>query len=119
LDTYWRRWANGDRSETIPLDSSASYCTHGELRQDEIISDPNAEDPSSRITRDEEHECLREAIADLPHKERTVLALYYYEDLNLRQIGEVLHLTESRVSQIRSQALSRLRENAELLEVVT
>jgi RNA polymerase sigma factor for flagellar operon FliA len=46
----------------------------------------------------------------LPPKERTVLALYYYEELNLRQIAEVLHVTESRVSQIRTQALKRLRQ---------
>jgi RNA polymerase sigma factor for flagellar operon FliA len=85
---------------------------------DEIICDPEAEDPSSRIAQDEGFSHLREAIAGLPQKERIVLALYYYEDLNLRQIGEVLHLTESRVSQIRSQALGRLRENTELAEAV-
>jgi RNA polymerase sigma factor FliA len=39
-----------------------------------------------------------------------VLALYYYEELNLRQVGEVLQVSESRVSQIRSQALKRLRQ---------
>jgi len=119
LETYWRQWADGDRSQTIPLESSASDCTPGALRLDEIICDPDAEDPSSRITQDEDLECLREAIAGLPQKERTVLALYYYENLNLRQIGEVLHLTESRVSQIRSQALGRLRENADLMEAAT
>jgi RNA polymerase sigma factor for flagellar operon FliA len=53
---------------------------------------------------------VRDAIAELPSRERTVLALYYYEELNLRQIAEVLHLTESRISQIRTQALKRLRE---------
>jgi RNA polymerase sigma factor for flagellar operon FliA len=119
MATYWRQWADGDLSHTIPLDSSASDCAPGALRLDEIICDPDAEDPSSRMTRDEDLASLREAIAGLPKKERTVLALYYYENLNLRQIGEVLHLTESRVSQIRSQALGRLRENAELLAVVT
>jgi RNA polymerase sigma factor for flagellar operon FliA len=39
-----------------------------------------------------------------------VLALYYYEELNLKQIAEVLHVTESRISQIRTQAIRRLRE---------
>ena len=52
---------------------------------------------------------LRDAIARLPEKERTVMALYYYEELNQRQIAEVMHVTESRVSQIRTQALKRLR----------
>jgi RNA polymerase sigma factor FliA len=50
----------------------------------------------------------------LPEKERTVLAMYYYEELNLRQIAEVLHVTESRVSQIRTKALGRLRERLTL-----
>jgi len=49
------------------------------------------------------------AIDNLPERERTVLALYYDEELNLREIGEVLGVTESRVCQIHSQALVRLR----------
>lgn len=52
---------------------------------------------------------LRAAIARLPEKDRTVIALYYYQDLSLRQIAEVMHLTESRASQIRHRALQRLR----------
>ena len=53
---------------------------------------------------------LRQLISRLPEQQRKVLALYYYEELNLRQVGEVLQVSESRVSQIRSQALKRLRE---------
>jgi len=53
---------------------------------------------------------MRQLIARLPEQQRRVLALYYYEELNLRQVGEVLQVSESRVSQIRSQALRRLRE---------
>jgi RNA polymerase sigma factor for flagellar operon FliA len=67
-------------------------------------SDPDFE-------REDEAAALRTRIAELPPTERAVLALYYYEELNLRQIGEVLHLTESRISQIRSRALQRLREH--------
>jgi RNA polymerase sigma factor FliA len=52
---------------------------------------------------------MRQLIANLPDQQRRVLALYYYEELNLRQVGEVLQVSESRVSQIRSQALRRLR----------
>ena len=53
---------------------------------------------------------MRQLISQLPEQQRRVLALYYYEELNLRQVGEVLHVSESRVSQIRSQALKRLRD---------
>ncbi len=52
---------------------------------------------------------LAEAIDELPERERQVLALYYDEGLNLREIGAVLEVTESRVCQIRSQAMLRLR----------
>lgn len=52
---------------------------------------------------------LAEAIANLPERERLVISLYYDDELNLREIGEVLSLTESRVSQICTQAVLRLR----------
>ncbi|GIL17692.1 MAG: DNA-directed RNA polymerase sigma-70 factor [Oligoflexia bacterium] len=52
---------------------------------------------------------LTTAIEDLPERQRLVLSLYYYEDLNLKEIGRVLRVTESRVSQLHAQAVSRLR----------
>ena len=52
---------------------------------------------------------VQRALLDLPDQERTVLALYYFEELRLHEIAEVLGLTESRVSQIRSKALRTLR----------
>jgi len=119
MDTYWRQWVDGDHAYTIPLDSTTPDSMSESVRLEEILCDPEAEDVSFMVTHDEDLACLREAVAGLPQKERIVLALYYYENLNLRQIGEVLHLTESRVSQIRSQALNRLRANADLAEAVT
>lgn len=55
------------------------------------------------------HQALARAIAGLPERERLVVSLYYDEELNLREIGKVLGVTESRVSQICSQAMLRLR----------
>ncbi|MBY0470315.1 FliA/WhiG family RNA polymerase sigma factor [bacterium] len=52
---------------------------------------------------------IAEAIQDLPEKQRLVLSLYYYEDLNLKEIGKVLDVTESRVSQLHTQAILRLK----------
>ncbi len=118
MDTYWRKWVDSDRSYMVPLDGDAQEDQAGSVRLEEIISDPEAESPSEHVAHDEDMACLRQAVASLPQKERIVLALYYYEDLNLRQIGEVLHLTESRVSQIRSQALKRLRDNTVLTEAL-
>lgn len=117
-DTYWRQWVGSDRSQIVPLDGTDPDNMSESVRLEEILCDPDAEDFTEKVTHDEDLGHLREAVMGLPRKERIVIALYYYENLNLRQIGEVLHLTESRVSQIRSQALNRLRANAELAEAV-
>lgn len=74
---------------------------------DAIPSD--AKDPAAEFEDFSLGEAIGDAIDDLPERERTVLALYYDEELNLREIGEVLGVTESRVCQIHSQALVRLR----------
>ena len=65
--------------------------------------------PLERIQRQDMREALAKAIAELPERERLVLALYYDEELNLKEIGQVLGVSESRVSQIHSQAAVRLR----------
>ena len=54
-------------------------------------------------------EALGEAIARLPEREKLVVTLYYYEELTLREIGEVLGVTESRVSQLHTKAILRLK----------
>lgn len=54
-------------------------------------------------------EVVARAIEELPERQRIVLSLYYYEDLNLKEIGQVLRVTESRVSQLHAQAVLRLR----------
>jgi len=52
---------------------------------------------------------VAKAIEELPERQRMVLSLYYFEDLNLKEIGQVLNVTESRVSQLHAQAVTRLR----------
>jgi RNA polymerase sigma factor for flagellar operon FliA len=54
-------------------------------------------------------ELVAKAINNLPEKERMVISLYYYEELTMKEIGKVLHLTESRVSQIHTKTILRLR----------
>ena len=61
-------------------------------------------------------ETVTQAIEELPERQRLVLSLYYYEDLNLKEIGKILRVTESRVSQLHAQAVSRLR--ARLVQVL-
>jgi RNA polymerase sigma factor for flagellar operon FliA len=69
----------------------------------------DTDDPASEYENVSMGAAIGDAIEGLPEKERTVLALYYDEELNLREIGEVLGVTESRVCQIHGQALVRLR----------
>ena len=73
------------------------------------IEDPAAEDPVAAFETTELKETLAAAIDRLPEREKTVVALYYYEGLTLKEIGEVLGVTESRVSQLHTKALLRMR----------
>jgi RNA polymerase sigma factor for flagellar operon FliA len=75
----------------------------------DTISDPDAPDPSQLLDASEVKDRLADAIARLPEREKLVIALYYYENLTLREIGEVLGVTESRVSQLHTKAVLRLK----------
>jgi len=66
-------------------------------------------DPQTQIRLNELKEIIAKAIDTLPEKERLMVSLYYYEELTMKEIGEVLSITESRVSQIHSKAVFRLR----------
>ncbi len=75
----------------------------------DTIQDPEAADPAREMDTTEMKDTLSDAIARLPEREKLVVALYYYENLTLREIGEVLGVTESRVSQLHTKAVLRLK----------
>ncbi|HET9234216.1 MAG TPA: FliA/WhiG family RNA polymerase sigma factor [Candidatus Eisenbacteria bacterium] len=75
----------------------------------EVIEDPNATDALEDVQKDQLSDLLVDVISDLTEQEKLVLSLYYYEEMNLKEIGETLHISESRVSQIHTKAISRLR----------
>jgi len=75
----------------------------------DTLPDRRAPDPQQLIAQSELRERIAAAIAALPEREKLVVALYYYENLTLREIGEVLGVTESRVSQLHTKAVLRLR----------
>ncbi|MGI8945284.1 MAG: RNA polymerase sigma factor WhiG [Thermoleophilaceae bacterium] len=75
----------------------------------DTIQDPEAVDPSHEVDLTDMKDRLADAIARLPEREKLVVALYYYENLTLREIGEVLGVTESRVSQLHTKAVLRLK----------
>ena len=89
---------------------------------DESMDEPTLQRPppaSKTATPDEElfhsqfRENLADAISELPERERLVLSLYYEQDMNLKEIGQVLDVSESRICQIHGQAGMRLRAAAE------
>ena len=75
----------------------------------DTLRDDNAPDPSAIVDQGELRDRVADAISRLPEREKLVIALYYYENLTLREIGEVLGVTESRVSQLHTKAVLRLR----------
>ena len=75
----------------------------------DTIQDPDAIDPAQEMDITDMKDRLADAIARLPEREKLVVALYYYENLTLREIGEVLGVTESRVSQLHTKAVLRLK----------
>lgn len=83
---------------------------HGEERfQAEEWIASKTQDPLNRLLGSEKVSFIARALDRLPEKERLVISLYFYEELNLKEIGEILGVTESRASQIRSRALIRLK----------
>jgi len=75
----------------------------------DTIEDTQGPEPQTALAQTEMREALGEAIARLPEREKLVVTLYYYEELTLREIGEVLGVTESRVSQLHTKAILRLK----------
>jgi RNA polymerase sigma factor for flagellar operon FliA len=75
----------------------------------DTIEDTSGPRPAEALDETETREALADAIARLPEREKLVVTLYYYEELTLREIGEVLGVTESRVSQLHTKAILRLK----------
>lgn len=76
-----------------------------------FIPDRSTDDPYHKFQKHELTEILAEAIRNLPDKERYVVSLYYFDELTMKEIGTVLDITESRVSQLHTKSMLRLRDN--------
>ena len=75
-----------------------------------FLIDGSGEDPSKLTGLKELKACIADAIEELPEKEKLVISLYYWDELTMKEIGAALEITESRVSQIHSQAIIHLRK---------
>jgi RNA polymerase sigma factor FliA len=98
-------------SSMVALDElwSVSDSSGDQVSLMDTIEDPNAPDPARSLDVGDLKDRIADSIANLPEREKLVIALYYYENLTLREIGEVLGVTESRVSQMHTKAVLRLR----------
>jgi RNA polymerase sigma factor for flagellar operon FliA len=88
-------WFSGDDNDKVTIEAS--------------IESPSSLNPDIIVEKEEIRRVIIGAINELPDKEKKILVLYYYEDLTLREIGQVLGVTESRVSQLHTKAILRLR----------
>ena len=68
------------------------------------------EQPSNLVEKDELKRMLMESLGDLTEKEKKVILLYYYEELTLKEISKVMEVSESRVSQLHTKALQKMRK---------
>ena len=104
LDEYHRMLEDAARGQLISLDSHAEE-HDGEPR----LASQGGATPAREFEHDAFRHALGGAIGDLPEREQLVLSLYYEQEMNLREIGAVLSISESRVCQIHGQAMLRLR----------
>ena len=106
LATLWRWQAERESTHVVSIDRASS--AEGGASAGEWLAGSSVEVDDS-ITLAQEVEYLRGALLEIPEQERTVLSLYYFEELKLNDIARILEVSESRVSQIRSKAIGRLR----------
>lgn len=93
----------------VSIDEAPSFSSVDKKSILSILDGCKFNNPQSQLDIKFLKDSITNAIEDLPERQRLVLSLYYYEDLNLKEIGKVLRVTESRVSQLHAQAIVRLR----------
>ncbi len=116
LEEYHRLLEEIRPATFVCLDAAFSTDTDDNLSQYESLADNRQEDPSNGAFRREVAQLLVERLEQLPEMQRKVLALYYYEDLRLREIAEVFGLTESRICQIHAQAVLSIKSQLQKLD---
>jgi len=100
---------HASRATLLSLDEVLRVSDDGATTRGDVTPSRKVDDPRNSIQQEEIVELLTQAIENLPSKERLVVVLYYNEELTLREIGEVLGVTESRICQLHTKAMLRLR----------
>jgi len=93
----------------MSLDADPNGDEDGQGGLGDYLPDPRSDEIERSIAEEEMRVLIAQRLAELPEKEQLVLVLYYYEELTLKEIGEILDVTESRVCQIHTKAILRLK----------
>jgi RNA polymerase sigma factor for flagellar operon FliA len=100
----------------LSLEAPGLRTTDGEtLNVLDLVPTDAAQGPAQLVQTHHLKELIAEAIDDLPYQEKVVISLYYYEELTMKEIGKVLEITESRVSQIHTKSIFHLRSKLKML----
>jgi RNA polymerase sigma factor FliA len=108
LEDYHRMVESAASSRLLSYEQLA-----GDPERASMLPETPEDGPEALLEEDQFREALARAVAGLPERERLVLSLYYDQELNLREIGAVLSVSESRVCQIHGQAVLRIRARLE------
>jgi len=110
-------WCNQVKGVSLlSLEAPGLRSTDGEtLNLMDLVSTDTAKSPAQLVQAHRLKALVAEAIDDLPYQEKVVISLYYYEELTMKEIGKVLDITESRVSQIHTKSILHLRSKLKLL----
>lgn len=109
LDEYQEMLAKVKAVTLLSIDELTGPNQHDRKSLLECLENVSSKNPFTQLKSKGVRDMLIRNIEDLPEKQRLVLSLYYYEDLNLKEIGKILEVTESRVSQLHTQAVEKLR----------
>jgi RNA polymerase sigma factor for flagellar operon FliA len=109
LDEFYYLLSQVKGISMVNLDELRSGSDSDQPAYGDIFEDVKAENPFASLKSRELCQAVADCIGNLPEKERLVISLYYYEDLNMKEIGNVLGITESRVCQIHTKSVARLR----------
>jgi RNA polymerase sigma factor for flagellar operon FliA len=93
----------------LNIDDSSTFSRGDKKLMMGLLEHRRSSNPFSAVNYKRAQDIIRDGIKALPEKQRLVLSLYYFEDLNLQEIGQVLDVTESRVSQLHTQAILKLK----------
>jgi RNA polymerase sigma factor for flagellar operon FliA len=110
VDTLWVWRSEGRSADQVSLDQPVATSPGRNATPADVIEGGTSAEIEDAVEREERLDLLRREIVHLDDRERTIMALYYVEELTQKQIAEVLDLTESRVSQIRCKSISMLRD---------